>query len=76
MHLAGLPHQQPLVLLGHVTDVVPEQGNPLELAQILAAVHPELPGGPEGIAPDGNQDFYGKISVTLAERDMRDALAG
>lgn len=38
MHLAGLTHQQPLVLLGHVTDVIPEQGDPLELAQVLEAL--------------------------------------
>jgi len=42
--LAAFPHQQRLILLSHLPDVIPQQGDPLELAQVLAAVHPELQG--------------------------------
>src|SRR5690606_14308939 len=43
-HLSGFPHQQRRIGLGHLADVVPQQGDALELAQVLPAVHPELPG--------------------------------
>ena len=43
-HLPAFPHQQRLILLGDGTDVIPQQGDPLELAQVLPAVHPELQG--------------------------------
>lgn len=33
-----------MILLGHGADVVPQQSDSLELAQVFAAVHPELPG--------------------------------
>ncbi len=42
-YLAGFPHQQRRIRLGHPSDVIPQQGNALQLAQILPAIHPELP---------------------------------
>jgi hypothetical protein len=39
-HLPALAHQQALILLGDLADVIPQQGDPLELAQILPAEHP------------------------------------
>lgn len=36
------PEQQRRIQLSHLTDVIPQQGDPLQLAQILAAVHPEI----------------------------------
>ena len=36
--------QQRAIQLRHLADVISQQGDPLELAQILAAVHPELQG--------------------------------
>lgn len=41
-HFPRVAHQQRLILFGHLTDVVPQQGDALELAQVFAAVHPEL----------------------------------
>ena len=38
------PEQQRRIQLSHLTDVIPQQGDPLQLAQVLAAVHPELEG--------------------------------
>src|SRR5450830_1268620 len=42
-HLPRLPHQQPPILLRHFPAVIPQQRNPLQLPQILAAIHPKLP---------------------------------
>ena len=38
------PEQQRRIQLSHLTYVIPQQGDPLQLAQILAAVHPEIQG--------------------------------
>ena len=44
LHPPGFPQQQRRIQLRHFADVIPQQGDPLELAQVLAAVHPELQG--------------------------------
>ena len=43
-HPARFAQQQRRIQLRHLPDVIPQQGDPLEFAQVLAAVHPELEG--------------------------------
>ena len=43
-HFPRFTQQQRAIQFGHLPNVIPQQGDPLELAQVFAAVHPELEG--------------------------------
>lgn len=52
--LPRLAQQQRAIQLGHLPDVIPQQGNPLQLAQILPAIHPKLPRNRNLLPNTGN----------------------
>ena len=54
-HFLRFTQQKLAVFLGHRPDVIPQQGDPLELAQVFAAVHPELQGR------KGSSNEYGTL---------------